>query len=122
MSANILSNADPDEMQCILFPLVLFLLVLFPLVLCPLVFLPLVFVGLDHNKEMVYEHCKKLLENLMLLAANQDHPEVARLLLSYQTNLDDTLEMISEVKDTSPNETGNIKIFVLFGYAHILKK
>ena len=63
-------------------------------------------VGLDHNKEMVYEHCKKLLENLMLLAANQDHPEAARLLLSYQTNLDDTLEMISEVKDTSPNETG----------------
>ena len=63
--------------------------------------------GLDHNKEMVYEHCKKLLESLMLLAANQDHPEAARLLLSYQTNLDDTLEMISEVKDTSPNETGS---------------
>ena len=55
---------------------------------------------------MVYEHCKKLLESLMLLAANQDHPEAARLLLSYQTNLDDTLEMISEVKDASPNETG----------------
>ena len=74
----------------------------------------LIFIGLDHNKEMVYEHCKKLLENLMLLAANQDHPEVARLLLSYQTNLDDTLEMISEVKDTSPNETGNFKFLSYF--------
>ena len=62
---------------------------------------------------MVYEHCKKLLESLMLLAANQDHPEAARLLLSYQTNLDDTLEMISEVKDTSPNETGIDRSLIL---------
>ena len=84
------------SLQCLLRPVIFFIKV-------NMIFL---FVGLDHNREMVYEHCKKLLENLMLLAANQDHPEVARLLLSYQTNLDDTLEMISEVKDTSPNETG----------------
>jgi hypothetical protein len=60
--------------------------------------------GLDHNKELVYEHCKKLLLNLMLLAANQDCPEVARLLLSYQTNLDDTLQLINESKDSSASE------------------
>jgi len=62
--------------------------------------------GLDHNKEMVYEHCKKLMLNLMLLAANQDCPEVARLLLSHQTNLDDTLGLINDAKDTSLSDTG----------------
>ena len=63
--------------------------------------------GLDHNKEMVFEHCKKLMLNLMLLAANQDCPEVARMLLSYQTNLDDTLHVISDSKDTSASEPSN---------------
>ncbi|WAQ97896.1 FRYL-like protein [Mya arenaria] len=67
--------------------------------------LHVIFLGVDHNKELVYEHCKKLLLTLMLLAsANQDCPEVARLLLSYQTNLDDTLQLISDSKDTSATE------------------
>ncbi|XP_053400043.1 protein furry-like isoform X2 [Mercenaria mercenaria] len=69
--------------------------------------LHVIFLGLDHNKELVYEHCKKLLLNLMLLAANQDCPEVARLLLSYQTNLDDTLQLINESKDSTTSEHNN---------------
>ena len=61
--------------------------------------------GVDHNKELVYEHCKKLLLNLMLLGANQDCPEVARRLLSYQTNLDATLSLIStDSRDSSASE------------------
>ncbi|XP_052278154.1 protein furry-like isoform X3 [Dreissena polymorpha] len=66
--------------------------------------LHVIFLGLDHNKELVYEHCKKLLLNLMLLGASQDCPEIARRLLSYQTNLDDTLQLISDNKDTSASE------------------
>ncbi|KAL4229825.1 hypothetical protein ACF0H5_010217 [Mactra antiquata] len=70
--------------------------------------LHVIFLGLDHNKELVYEHCKKLLLNLMLLAASQDCPEVARMLLSYQTNLDDTLQLITaESKDSSTTEQHN---------------
>jgi hypothetical protein len=30
------------------------------------------FVGLDHMRALVYEHCKKLIENLMLLAAQEN--------------------------------------------------
>jgi hypothetical protein len=37
------------------------------------------FVGLDHMRALVYEHCKKLIENLMLLAA-QENENVAVVL------------------------------------------
>lgn len=68
---------------------------------------------MDHNKELVYEHCKKLLLNLMLLAANQDCPEVARMLLSYQTNLDDTLQLITvESKDSSTTEQSKLLLLL----------
>ena len=57
-----------------------------------------VFLGLDHMRALVYEHCKKLLENLMLLAA-QDNENVARTLLQYRSNITDTLTLIAEDRD-----------------------
>lgn len=56
------------------------------------------FTGLDHMRALVYEHCKKLLENLMLLAA-QDNENVARTLLQYRSNITDTLTLIAEDRD-----------------------
>ncbi|CAG2217655.1 unnamed protein product [Mytilus edulis] len=49
-------------------------------------------------RALVYEHCKKLLENLMLLAA-QDNENVARTLLQYRSNITDTLTLIAEDRD-----------------------
>ncbi|XP_063413170.1 protein furry-like isoform X1 [Mytilus trossulus] len=60
--------------------------------------LHLIFLGLDHMRALVYEHCKKLLENLMLLAA-QDNENVARTLLQYRSNITDTLTLIAEDRE-----------------------
>ncbi|XP_076468272.1 protein furry-like isoform X4 [Babylonia areolata] len=61
--------------------------------------LHIIFLGLDHSRALVYEHCKKLLQNLLLLASYHDHPATARLLISYQSNMADTLKVISEDRD-----------------------
>ena len=60
--------------------------------------LHLIFLGLDHMRALVYEHCKKLIENLMLLAA-QENENVARTLLQYRSNITDTLTLIAEDRD-----------------------
>nr|AOV18883.1 furry [Lymnaea stagnalis] len=63
--------------------------------------LHVIFLGLDHSRALVYEHCKKLLQNLLLLAASQEQISVAtsRLLLSYRSSVADTLKVISEDRD-----------------------
>ncbi|KAL3879804.1 hypothetical protein ACJMK2_032086 [Sinanodonta woodiana] len=63
--------------------------------------LHIVFLGLDHNRELVYEHCKKLIQNLMLLASAQEHPQVSRILLAYRSDMGDTLKLISGSKETA---------------------
>ncbi|XP_021378295.1 protein furry-like isoform X2 [Mizuhopecten yessoensis] len=65
--------------------------------------LHVIFLGLDHMRGMVYEHCKKLLENLMLLAAAQEHEGVARVLLEYRSNITDTLRLIAADDKDMPN-------------------
>ncbi|ESO93945.1 hypothetical protein LOTGIDRAFT_105090, partial [Lottia gigantea] len=62
-----------------------------------------IFLGLDHGRPLVYEHCKKLLINLLLLASSHDHSDIARLLLEGRHNPSDTLKIISEDKDPSLN-------------------
>ena len=49
-------------------------------------------------RALVYEHCKKLIENLMLQAA-QENENVARTLLQYRSNITDTLTLIAEDRD-----------------------
>ncbi|GFN79511.1 protein furry homolog isoform x3, partial [Plakobranchus ocellatus] len=64
--------------------------------------LHVIFLGLDHSRALVYEHCKKLLQNLLLLAASsQDNAnaENSRLLLSHRSSVADTLKVISEDRD-----------------------
>ncbi|XP_070197468.1 protein furry-like isoform X3 [Littorina saxatilis] len=61
--------------------------------------LHIIFLGLDHSRALVYEHCKKLLQSILLLASYHDHPTAARLLLSHQSNTADTLKVISEDRD-----------------------
>ncbi|XP_059157209.1 protein furry homolog isoform X2 [Physella acuta] len=63
--------------------------------------LHIIFLGLDHSRALVYEHCKKLLQNLLLLAASQEQISVgtSRLLLSYRSSVADTLKVISEDRD-----------------------
>ncbi|KAK3798079.1 hypothetical protein RRG08_034635 [Elysia crispata] len=64
--------------------------------------LHVIFLGLDHSRALVYEHCKKLLQNLLLLAASsQDTPcaDISRLLLSHRSSVADTLKIISEDRD-----------------------
>lgn len=57
------------------------------------------FSGLDHTRAMVYEHCKKLLENLILLASTQEGQNIARMLLEYRSNISDTLKLIAEDRE-----------------------
>lgn len=57
------------------------------------------FLGLDHTRAMVYEHCKKLLENLILLASTQEGQNIARMLLEYRSNISDTLKLIAEDRE-----------------------
>ena len=59
----------------------------------------LLIIGLDHTRAMVYEHCKKLLENLILLASAQEGQNIARILLDYRSNISDTLKLIAEDRE-----------------------
>ncbi|XP_048776244.2 protein furry homolog-like isoform X2 [Ostrea edulis] len=61
--------------------------------------LHVIFLGLDHMRAMVYEHCKKLLENLILLASAQEGQNIARMLLGYRSNISDTLKLIAEDRE-----------------------
>lgn len=64
--------------------------------------------GLDHTRALVYEHCKKLLQNLLLLGASQEHSIIARLLLTYRSTVTDTIKVISEDRDVTatPGRSG----------------
>ncbi|KAK6173602.1 hypothetical protein SNE40_017022 [Patella caerulea] len=62
--------------------------------------LHVIFLGLDHSRPLVYEHCKKLLLNLLLLASSHDHSDIARLLLENRRNPTDTVKIISEDRDS----------------------
>jgi hypothetical protein len=57
-------------------------------------------------RAMVYEHCKKLLENLILLASAQEGQNIARMLLGYRSNISDTLKLIAEDRE-GPGILGN---------------
>lgn len=49
-------------------------------------FLIVIFKGLDHSRFLVYEHCKKLLLNLLIImSAHNDHLTIARILLNNNT-------------------------------------
>ncbi|XP_018335374.1 protein furry-like isoform X2 [Agrilus planipennis] len=49
--------------------------------------LHILFLGLDHTKPIVYQHCKQLLLNLLVvLAEHNDHLTVAHILLNSKTN------------------------------------
>ncbi|XP_012945432.1 protein furry homolog isoform X2 [Aplysia californica] len=63
--------------------------------------LHVIFLGLDHSRALVYEHCKKLLQNLLLLASSQEQVSAAtsRLLLAFRSSVADTLKVISEDRD-----------------------
>ncbi|KAF2884642.1 hypothetical protein ILUMI_21529 [Ignelater luminosus] len=50
--------------------------------------LHIVFLGLDHTRPMVYQHCKQLLLNLLIvLAQHNDHLTVAHVVLNSKTNM-----------------------------------
>lgn len=49
--------------------------------------LHIIFLGLDHTRPLVYEHCKKLLSNLLIvLTCHNDHLTIARILLNNKTD------------------------------------
>lgn len=49
--------------------------------------LHILFLGLDHTRPLVYQHCKQLLLNLLIvLAQHNDHLTVAHLLLNSKTS------------------------------------
>lgn len=60
-------------------------------------------------RAMVYEHCKKLLENLILLASAQEGQNIARMLLGYRSNISDTLKLIAEDRE-GPGILGNYDV------------
>uniref|UniRef100_T1J0K0 DAD domain-containing protein n=1 Tax=Strigamia maritima TaxID=126957 RepID=T1J0K0_STRMM len=48
--------------------------------------LHIIFLGLDHTRPLVYEHCKKLLLNLLIILTNHnDHLSIAKILLNNKT-------------------------------------
>lgn len=48
--------------------------------------LHILFLGLDHTRPIVYQHCKELLLNLLIvLAQHNDHLTVAHILLNSKT-------------------------------------
>lgn len=66
--------------------------------------LHILFLGLDHTRSLVYQHCKQLLLNLLIvLAQHNDHLTVAHILLNAKTMQMDlglsppTLPVISHV-------------------------
>lgn len=75
--------------------------------------------GLDHTRAMVYEHCKKLLENLILLASTQEGQNIARMLLEYRSNISDTLKLIAEDRE-GPGAFGKFHTVVSFMFGHQL--
>lgn len=77
----------------------------------------MLFSGLDHTRAMVYEHCKKLLENLILLASTQEGQNIARMLLEYRSNISDTLKLIAEDRE-GPGAFGKFHTVVLFMFGH----
>ncbi|XP_041356858.1 protein furry-like isoform X3 [Gigantopelta aegis] len=66
--------------------------------------LHVIFLGVDHSRPIVYEHCKKLLQNLLLLAASQDNNDIARLLLDYRSNLASSVKILNEDREASITE------------------
>ena len=77
--------------------------------------------GVDHSRPIVYEHCKKLLQNLLLLASSQDNNEIARLLLDYRSSLASSVKILSEDRETSLTEgrclnTKQIQMMVFVKY------
>lgn len=72
-------------------------------------YLPLIlhitFLGLDHNQPLIYEHCKKLLENVLLLLVANEHPCVARLLIDQRKNKTNTMLLLSTDGDLFSEET-----------------
>lgn len=77
----------------------------------------MLFSGLDHTRAMVYEHCKKLLENLILLASTQEGQNIARMLLEYRSNISDTLKLIAEDRE-GPGAFGKFHTVVSFMFRH----
>ncbi|XP_048243647.1 protein furry-like isoform X3 [Haliotis rufescens] len=61
--------------------------------------LHIIFLGLDHSRALVYEHCKKLLQNLLLLASSQDRHDTSRVLLGYRSSQADAVKVNSEDRD-----------------------
>lgn len=50
--------------------------------------LHIVFLGLDHTRPLVYQHCKQLLLNLLIvLAQHNDHLTIAHVVLNSKTNM-----------------------------------
>lgn len=50
--------------------------------------LHILFLGLDHTRALVYQHCKQLLLNLLVvLAQHNDHLTVAQITLNSNTDL-----------------------------------
>lgn len=50
--------------------------------------LHIIFLGLDHTRSLVYQHCKQLLLNLLIvLAQHNDHLIVSHTILNSKTNL-----------------------------------
>ncbi|XP_074032347.1 protein furry-like isoform X2 [Leptinotarsa decemlineata] len=67
------------------------------------------FLGLDHNRPLVYQHCKQLLLNLLIvLAHHNDHLTVAHILLNSKTKqleLDLTTPTLSTVVEHAFTES-----------------
>ncbi|XP_029647107.1 protein furry isoform X5 [Octopus sinensis] len=51
------------------------------------------FLGLDHYQPIVYEHCKQLLENLMLLLVAREQQSIAKLLINHRRNHNSGVEL-----------------------------
>ncbi|GAB1603756.1 protein furry-like isoform X6 [Argonauta hians] len=51
------------------------------------------FLGLDHYQPIVYEHCKHLLENLMLLLVAREQQSIAKVLINHRRNNSQTADL-----------------------------
>ncbi|KAL5012719.1 hypothetical protein ScPMuIL_011270 [Solemya velum] len=65
--------------------------------------LHVIFLGLDHMRSLVYNHCKILLQNLILLASSQESSPIARMLLSYRAAQREALKLLSDDRETLLN-------------------
>jgi len=58
------------------------------------------FSGLDHGRQLIHEHCKRLIINLLLvLSAHNDHFSIAKIIIGNKSVNDHT-------SLTMPNTTG----------------